>query len=516
LVETKSSLFTKILAILQNLPVEIYGTQFLLFKVDTFMIKPRQFLNLLFGMSCSVWFATAVKADYYDAKRAYEAMNRDDQTATTVGLIASGDFNGFHHNGFNERYYRAVLGFEHREHLTEDGILAPHEMMRLKSVIGHFFDHFELKEYYHPVTGSKLFVPRSLFDREKPYEKGLAFETTDKRMSLSFSAHAQYDTSFEGLFELLATPSIDRSISYKRIKDQFFVVNGEYKGRKFYSYMERVPYGSTGFTLTWKSQLDPTAVKLSILMANAFSAFPAAPAATAEVQQAEPPPPAPQAPVATVQKPPNNSSGTGFRVTDAGHVLTNFHVAGQCRRIRLHRQGEAPIDATLVAHDEVNDLAIVKAASALPGTIASFSGKSSVRAGSEIVVFGFPLTGLLSDSGNFTTGNITSMAGLGNDSRMFQISAPVQPGNSGGPVLDRTGGVVAVIVSKLNAVGVANQTGDVPQNVNFAIKSNVALGFIDGIGINTKDQPSESPTLDAPSLAEKARDFTFLIECNND
>jgi S1-C subfamily serine protease len=132
------------------------------------------------------------------------------------------------------------------------------------------------------------------------------------------------------------------------------------------------------------------------------------------------------------------------------------------------------------------------------------------------VVFGFPLSGLLSDTGNFTNGNITSMAGMGNDSRLFQISAPVQPGNSGGPVLDRRGGVVAVIVSKLNAMGVAKQTGDVPQNVNFAIKSNVALGFVDGIGLQTSDHPKDSPVLDAPELAEMARDFTFLIECNND
>jgi S1-C subfamily serine protease len=74
------------------------------------------------------------------------------------------------------------------------------------------------------------------------------------------------------------------------------------------------------------------------------------------------------------------------------------------------------------------------------------------------VVYGFPLTGALASGGNVTTGNITALAGLGDDSRFLQISAPVQPGNSGGPLLDRNGSVVGIVVSKLNALGVASRT----------------------------------------------------------
>jgi S1-C subfamily serine protease len=130
------------------------------------------------------------------------------------------------------------------------------------------------------------------------------------------------------------------------------------------------------------------------------------------------------------------------------------------------------------------------------------------------VVYGFPLGGLLSEGGNVVTGNITALAGLGNDSRHFQISAPVQPGNSGGPVLDRNGLVVAVVVAKLNAVLEANRIGDIPQNVNFAIKANVAMNFLDGTGLSyTRTDPNEP--LDTPTIADMARGFTFLVECNN-
>jgi serine protease Do len=91
----------------------------------------------------------------------------------------------------------------------------------------------------------------------------------------------------------------------------------------------------------------------------------------------------------------------------------------------------------------------------------------------------------------------------------------VQPGNSGGPVLDGRGGVVAVIVSKLNTMGVADKTGDVPQNVNFAIKSTVALGFVESVGLETREMKPDAPDLDKPSLARLAREFTFLVECDN-
>jgi hypothetical protein len=83
------------------------------------------------------------------------------------------------------------------------------------------------------------------------------------------------------------------------------------------------------------------------------------------------------------------------------------------------------------------------------------------RVGENIFVYGFPLSGLLSSSGNFTVGNITSVAGLGDDSRIMQISAPVQPGNSGGPLLDRFGNVVGVVVSKLNALRLAQVTQEI-------------------------------------------------------
>src|SRR5438132_5594034 len=88
----------------------------------------------------------------------------------------------------------------------------------------------------------------------------------------------------------------------------------------------------------------------------------------------------------------------------------------------------------------------------------------SVRLGEDVVVYGFPLAGVLSSEGNVTTGIITALSGTGDNKDHLQLSAPVQPGNSGGPVLDRQGNVVGVVVSKLNDLAMVAAKGDLPQN----------------------------------------------------
>ena len=95
------------------------------------------------------------------------------------------------------------------------------------------------------------------------------------------------------------------------------------------------------------------------------------------------------------------------------------------------------------------------------------------RLAETVVVYGFPLSGMLSSSGNVTLGNISALMGLGDDSRDVQISAAVQPGNSGGPMFDGSGLLLGVVQSKLNAIRAASVTGDIAQNVNFAIRGSL-------------------------------------------
>jgi S1-C subfamily serine protease len=202
------------------------------------------------------------------------------------------------------------------------------------------------------------------------------------------------------------------------------------------------------------------------------------------------------------------TSGTAFFVTKAGKAVTNAHVVRGCREISVTMDGRR-IAARILAMDERNDLALL--VTDLQLTRAA-SWRLKVRQGEDIVVYGFPLTGALASGGNVTTGNVTALAGLSDDSRFLQISAPVQAGNSGGPLLDRNGTVVGVVVSKLNALGVASVTGDIPQNVNFAIKASVATAFLDAQRVEHAES-SEAGSLSTPDIAERAKSFVGKVLC---
>jgi serine protease Do len=156
----------------------------------------------------------------------------------------------------------------------------------------------------------------------------------------------------------------------------------------------------------------------------------------------------------------------------------------------------------IMARDVTNDLALITV-DTRPTTFASF--RSGVRLGEGVAVFGFPLAGLLATSGNFTLGNVTAVAGLGDDTRILQISAPIQPGNSGGPLLDYSGNVVGVVEGKLN---------DLAQNVNFAIKANVVTDFLDANSFAYTSGSLGSTALQQSEIAERAKSLAVMIECN--
>lgn len=202
----------------------------------------------------------------------------------------------------------------------------------------------------------------------------------------------------------------------------------------------------------------------------------------------------------------SSSTGTGFAVSADGKILTNSHVIDGCSEILVGSE-----KATLLASDPGFDLALLGVPTLKTDTFAVFTA-APAKLNSDLTVVGYPLHGLLSGL-NVTRGSLTSLKGLGGASTQMQISAPVQPGNSGGPVLNSAGGVVGVVVSKLDAGLVQEAIGDMPQNVNFAIRGEVAKMFLSSNGIQPGIAPDTSLPLAPEDLAEQAAGFTYLIEC---
>ncbi len=209
-------------------------------------------------------------------------------------------------------------------------------------------------------------------------------------------------------------------------------------------------------------------------------------------------------------KQPKVSSGTAFYINRNGHLITNHHVISDCKKIQIN-SSKVDSEAKVLVADATNDLAVIKSDNSYNSHVRLRGGKG-VRVGEDIIVTGFPLVSLLGETIKVTRGNISSVTGIDNDTSIMQISAPIQPGSSGGPVLDMSGNVVGVVSSKLNELVVAKATGSLPQNINFAIKSLTLQIFLDTHGINYELENSNTK-LEAVDIAEKAQGYTVRVKC---
>ncbi len=207
----------------------------------------------------------------------------------------------------------------------------------------------------------------------------------------------------------------------------------------------------------------------------------------------------------------SDSSGTGFFISAEGVILTNHHVVNECRTIRV-RVGGDEISATIVALDEANDLAAIRVELSRIAVPLPFRS-SSARLAEPVAALGFPLPGVLSPTVGASTGTVSALSGIRGDARLLQVSAPIQPGNSGGPLIDSRGAVVGVIVGTLNALRLARATGDIPQNVNFAIGLRTIQTFLESNSIAFIT--AEGLAADLSFSAQRASGSVVRVLCGN-
>lgn len=201
------------------------------------------------------------------------------------------------------------------------------------------------------------------------------------------------------------------------------------------------------------------------------------------------------------------SSGSGFYVANDGYLVTNHHVVEGCKR--LARGDGTPLE--LVAADAKNDLALLKGPPVVDSALLRVA--PDAQQGEPVLTYGYPLQGVLSSSGQLGAGMVSALAGLRDQPGHLQIDVPVQPGNSGGPLLDRRGLVVGVVVAKLNALRIAQMTGDIPQNINFAVKLAPLKALLDANGVRYNGGSAHAAPLENEQIAVRARSFTTPVFC---
>ena len=172
------------------------------------------------------------------------------------------------------------------------------------------------------------------------------------------------------------------------------------------------------------------------------------------------------------------SCGTGYFITSDGYILTAYHVVSAASRVEV-RTKSGNLKAKIIHADPANDIAVLKVVgrfSAIP-----IEKSKIVKLGDVVITIGFPNAQIQGISPKLTKGEISSLFGIRDDPRNFQISAPVQPGNSGGPLLNASGNVIGTLSARLSDSKTFGQTGMLPQNVNYAVKSSYALAMIEAM-----------------------------------
>lgn len=187
-------------------------------------------------------------------------------------------------------------------------------------------------------------------------------------------------------------------------------------------------------------------------------------------------------------------SGTGFIITKDGYVLTCHHVLEDGIEIKI-AVGEDIYPAKLIRDDPNHDVALLKISGNFPAL--AFSSSRSAKMGQDVFTIGYPNPSFQGISTRLTKGTVKSLTGFQDDVRFYQISVPVLPGNSGGPLLDMDGNIIGIIVAAMDATIAFNVTNRLPRNVNYAVKSTYAKALLDTL-------PEVSEKLLAPSKKQQS------------
>ena len=170
----------------------------------------------------------------------------------------------------------------------------------------------------------------------------------------------------------------------------------------------------------------------------------------------------------------NLNVGTGFLFGSSNYVVTSYHIVHGASSIQVKLFNGEKIDGELALEDTENDIALLKLDEKprIQKTHIVFGNSSKVRTGEKVFTYGFPLVDLLGDGEpRYSEGIVNSLSGISNDSRMFQVSIPIQPGNSGGPIFNENNQLIGIASSSVDSKNVMQIFGTIPQNVNFAVKS---------------------------------------------
>jgi serine protease Do len=464
---------------------------------------------LLAGLTAWALPAHAQRADDWSALAQQDPGERLETTLLLMAL-------GFYKDKLGLAGPAAAQGlrsFQRARGLPQTGAPDPRTLAALRVEGAPILAYFGFKTIQHPHNGAQLAYPANLLDHVTQTRRGYLFESRGGDVSLEFSFVPAEQSSLEDLYRRLTQAGSDRRVIYKTIEGHFLVITGTTKTHGYLTQYYAAPGGSVGFTLTFNPLRVRHGDRMALITGGLFQ--PQGAPGQPETADNAPPPPGgvpPRPPAAPPSQPAPQQAriqtGSGFFVTASGMGITNHHVIEGCSTLDVATHGEAEIVAT----DRNNDLALIRL-KAQKATKPVLVRRSPPRLGEAIFAMGFPLAGALDNGLNFTAGVVSSLAGAENDARILQFTAPIQPGNSGGPLVDQTGALIGVVRAKLNDIATLKAIGSMPQNVNFGIKTDMLASFLAANQAEPEMAAPDRRDLPTADIAALGRETTFQVRC---
>ncbi len=432
------------------------------------------------------------------ARASEDALNRDDRLALQTALQWFGFYTAAIDGAFGPGTRNSMADWQIANGFEATGVLTTRQRATLVANYQADQAEFGFATVNEPEAGIEITLPMSLvtFDHyEPPFVHFNEKDGSGLRIILISQPGDQ--ASLSGLYDILQTLEVVPAAGERSRSERSFTINAVGADVQSYAYAETARGQVKGFMAIWKpadtARMDRIlpAMQASFRSSGDKSLDPGLVPMTDEARRG-------LLSGLEVRKP--RFSRSGFYVDRAGSVMTTITATDQCGRITLDRT----TDATVAATDAAMGTALLTPKAPLsPPAFASFAG-TPPRIGSEIAVAGYSYEDSL-PAPVLTFGAVEDVTGLEGEPGLRRLSAPVLPGDAGGPVLDAAGNVIGLLLPA--------ETGarQLPPGVAFAAGAESLSAALTAAGIAAA--PAATATLTPDALSKRALGMTVLVSC---